>query len=138
LRAGYDGLTYLVPLPADEGALQELRQADNLVDVLGDIVLKGQVREDCCQLIHMLSSSPCACKCEGKSNRIGLKPACGFGQSHQPVYLDVWQDPHAVGVAFRAGGSAKQDSGERSSDRPSAQRKSKGGGKKRGFAGSKR
>jgi hypothetical protein len=30
--------------PADEGALQELRHADNLVDVAGDVVLKGQVR----------------------------------------------------------------------------------------------
>lgn len=48
------------------------------------------------------------------------------------------QDPHAVGVAFRAGGSAKEDSGKRSSNRPSAQRKSKSSGKKRGFAGSKR
>jgi hypothetical protein len=50
-----------------------------------------------------------------------------------------WQDPHAVGVAFRAGGRAKAESGKRGSDRPAAQRKSKSsGGKKRGFAGSKR
>jgi hypothetical protein len=37
-------LTFLPVLHlADEGALQELRQADNLVDVAGDVVLKGQV-----------------------------------------------------------------------------------------------
>ena len=43
-----------------------------------------------------------------------------------------------MGVAFRAGGRAQEDSGKRGSDRPSAQRKSKSSGKKRGFAGSKR
>ena len=30
---------------ADEGALQEMRRADNLVDVTGDVVLKGQVQQ---------------------------------------------------------------------------------------------
>jgi hypothetical protein len=32
-----------IVLFADEGALQEMRRADSLVDVTGDVVLKGQV-----------------------------------------------------------------------------------------------
>ena len=37
---------------ADEGALQEMRRADNLVDVTGDVVLKGQVRRCSCNHIQ--------------------------------------------------------------------------------------